>query len=289
MMKDHLVIATSSNDTVRIYTALTTETVESARKIHDSWPTATAALGRVLTGTLITGVMSDNPYRLTVKFSGDGPLGTVIAVSNRRGEVKGYVDNPHVDLSLNQSGKLDVGAAIGSGTLTVVKDYGLKNPYHGVVPLQNGEVALDFAYYFAKSEQTPSAVSLGVLVEPDGTVKAAGGLIIQLMPGASEEKIGSIEAKLAQLPPITTLLNSGITPAGIISEIVGPTEVKILEELDLRYRCDCSRERFLGPLLSINPSELEEVFREQGQVEVRCHFCNRYYHYELSELKVDQK
>lgn len=288
-MKDHLVIATSSNDTVRIYTALTTETVESARKIHDSWPTATAALGRVLTGTLITGVMSDNPYRLTVKFSGDGPLGTVLAVSNRRGEVKGYVDHPHVDLSLNQSGKLDVGAAIGSGTLTVVKDYGLKNPYHGVVPLQNGEVALDFAYYFAKSEQTPSAVSLGVLVEPDGTVKAAGGLIIQLMPGASEEKIGAIEAKLAQLPPITTLLNSGVTPAGIISEITDPTEVKILEEIELKYRCDCSRERFLGPLLSINPSELEEVFREQGQVEVRCHFCNRYYHYEPSELKVDQK
>lgn len=288
-MKDHLVIATSSNDTVRIYTALTTETVESARKIHDSWPTATAALGRVLTGTLITGVMSDNPYRLTVKFSGDGPLGTVLAVSNRRGEVKGYVDHPHVDLSLNQSGKLDVGAAIGSGTLTVVKDYGLKNPYHGVVPLQNGEVALDFAYYFAKSEQTPSAVSLGVLVEPDGTVKAAGGLIIQLMPGASEEKIRSIEAKLAQLPPITTLLNSGVTPAGIISEITDPTEVKILEEIELKYRCDCSRERFLGPLLSINPSELEEVFREQGQVEVRCHFCNRYYHYEPSELKVDQK
>lgn len=288
-MKDHLVIATSSNDTVRIYSALTTETVESARKIHDSWPTATAALGRVLTGTVITGVMSDNPYRLTVKFSGDGPLGTVVAVSNRRGEVKGYVDNPHVDLSLNRSGKLDVGAAIGSGTLTVVKDYGLKNPYHGVVPLQNGEVALDFAYYFAKSEQTPSAVSLGVLVEPDGTVKAAGGLIIQLMPGASEEKIASIEEKLNQLPPITTLLNSGITPAGIIAEITDPTEVKILEEIELKYWCDCSRERFLGPLLSIDPSELKEVFREQGQVEVRCHFCNRHYYYEPSELKIAQK
>lgn len=288
-MKDHLVIATSSNDTVRIFTALTTETVENARKIHDSWPTATAAMGRVLTGTLITGVMSDNPYRLTVKFSGDGPLGTVIAVSNRRGEVKGYVDNPHVDLSLNRLGKLDVGAAVGSGTLTVVKDYGLKNPYHGVVPLQNGEVATDFAYYFAKSEQTPSAVSLGVLVEPDGTVKAAGGLIIQLMPGAPEEKIQSIEEKLNQLPPITTILNSGVTPAGIISEITGPTGVKILEEIDLKYRCDCSRERFLGPLLSIDRSELEEVFKEQGQVEVRCHFCNQYYHYEPSELKVDQK
>ena len=288
-MKDHLVIATSSNDTVRIFTALTTATVENARKIHDTWPTATAALGRVLTGALITGVMSDTLYRLTVKFSGDGPLGTIMAVSNRRGEVKGYLDNPHVDLSLNRSGKLDVGAAVGSGTLTVVKDYGLKNPYHGVVPLQNGEVATDFAYYFTKSEQTPSAVSLGVLVEPDGSVKVAGGLIIQLMPGASEEMIRSIEEKLSQLPPITTVFNSGVTTTGLISEIAGPTGVKFLEEIDLSYRCDCSKERFLGPLLSIDQSELEEVFKEQGEIEVRCHFCNRYYHYEPSELQVNPK
>lgn len=283
-MKDHLVIATSSNDTVRIYTALTTQTVEAAREIHDTWPTATAALGRVLTGALITGAMSDNPYRLTVKFSGDGPLGTVLAVSNRRGEVKGYLDHPHVDLSLNQSGKLDVGAAVGSGNLTIIKDYGLKNPYHGVVPIQNGEVATDFAYYFAKSEQTPSAVSLGVLVEPDGSVKVSGGLIIQLMPGAPEEQIELLEEKLNQLPSITTILNSGVTPAEIISEITGQAGIKVLEEIDLEYKCDCSRERFLGPLLSIGRPELEEVFKEQGQIEVRCHFCNRYYHYQLAEL-----
>ncbi len=285
-MEDHLVIATSNNDTVRIYAALTSTTVECARKIHDTWPTATAALGRVLTGTLITGVMSNNPYRLTVKFSGDGPLGTVLAVSNHRGEVKGYLDNPHVDLSLNRSGKLDVGSAIGSGTLTVIKDYGLKNPYHGVVPLQNGEVATDFSYYFVKSEQTPSAVSLGVLVEPDGSVKVSGGLIIQLMPGAPEAEIQLIEEKLNHLPPITSILNSGVMPTDIITEVTGGTELKILEKVDLKYWCDCSRERFLGPLLSIGHQELEEVLKEQGRVEVRCHFCNRYYHYEPSELKV---
>mgnify|MGYP001221287151 CR=1 FL=1 len=287
-MKDHLVIATSSNDTVRIYTALTTATVERAREIHDTWPTATAALGRVLTGTLITGVMSNNPYRLTVKFSGEGHLGTILAVSNRRGVVKGYVDNSHVDLGLNEWGKLDVGTAVGPGTLTIVKDYGLKSPYHGVVPLQSGEVATDFAYYFAKSEQTPLAVALGVLVSPNGQVKAAGGLIIQLMPGASEEMIRSIEEKVNQLPPITTIISSGVTPTGLVSEIIGKTETKILEEIDLQYWCDCSRERFLGPLLSIGSPDLEEILKEQGQVEVRCHFCNRYYQYKSSELKIDK-
>ncbi len=283
-MNDHLIIATSSNGTVRIYSALSSETVETARKIHNTWPTATAAFGRVLTGTLITGAMSNNPYRLTVKFSGDGPLGTVLAVSNLRGEVKGYLDNPQVDLNLNRFGKLDVGAAIGSGIITVIKDYGLKNPYHGLAPLQNGEIAADFSYYFAKSEQTPSAVSLGVLVGQDGSVKMSGGLIIQLMPGASEEKINFLEEKLNQLPPITTILSSGITPTALINEVVGESEVKILEKIDLRYRCDCSRERFLGPLLSLGHHELEGIIIEQGRIEVRCHFCNQIYHYERSEV-----
>lgn len=283
-MNDHLVIATSSNDTVRIYAARTLETVETARKIHDSWPTATAAFGRVLTGTLITGAMSDNPYRLTVKFSGDGPLGTVLAVSNRKGEVKGYVENPQVDLDLNRFDKLDVGAAIGSGTITVIKDYGLKNPYQGVAPLQNGEVATDFSYYFAKSEQTPSAVSLGVLVNPDGSVKMSGGLIIQLMPGASEERIGFLEERLNQLPPITSILSSGVMPTELIYQIAGETDVKILEKIDLQYRCDCSRERFLGPLLSLGRQELDGIIAEQGRIEVRCHFCNQIYHYNRSEV-----
>lgn len=282
-MNDHLIIATSSNDTVRIYAALSSKTVETARNIHNTWPTATAAFGRVLTGALITGVMSNNPYRLTVKFSGNGPLGMILAVSNQRGEVKGYLDNPQVDLSLSRLGKLDVGAAIGSGTLTVIKDYGLKSPYHGVVPLQNGEVATDFSYYFVKSEQTPAAVSLGVLVQPDGSVKVSGGLVIQLMPGASEDKISVLEEKLNRLPPITTLLDSGVTPKELIVKV--EPSAKILEEIALKYRCDCSRERFLGPLLSIGHQELETILKEQGRVEVRCHFCNQYYHYEQSELK----
>lgn len=285
-MNDHLVIATSSNDTIRIYAALSSCTVETARKIHDSWPTATAAFGRVLTGTLITGAMSDNPYRLTVRFSGDGPLGTVLAVSNRRGEVKGYLENPHVDLDLNRSGKLDVGAAIGSGIITVIKDYGLKNPYHGVAPLQNGEVATDFSYYFAKSEQTPSAVSLGVLVEPDGSVKVSGGLIIQLMPGASEEQIVFLEEKLKQIPPITAILGSGVSPTELIKEVAGESGAKILEKIDLKYRCDCSRERFLGPLLSLGHQELEGIIKEQGIIEVRCQFCNQLYHYDQSEINI---
>lgn len=272
---DHLAIATGGNDTIRIYAALTSATVETARKIHDSWPTATAAFGRVLTGTLITGTMSDNLNRLTVKFSGDGPLGTVLAVSNRRGEVKGYLENPHVDLDLNPSGKLNVGAAIGSGVITVIKDYGLKNPYHGVAALQNGEIAADFSYYFAKSEQTPTAVSLGALVDPDGSVKVSGGLIIQLMPGASEERIEFLERKLSQLPPITTILGSGVSPSELINEVAGETGVKILEKIDLRYHCDCSRERFLGPLLSLGHQELEGIIKEQGKIEVRCHFCNK--------------
>ncbi|NLW48055.1 MAG: Hsp33 family molecular chaperone HslO [Firmicutes bacterium] len=283
-MNDHLVIATGGNDTIRIYAALSSATVETARKIHDPWPTAIAAFGRVLTGTLITGAMSDNPYRLTVKFSGDGPLGTVLAVSNRRGEVKGYLENPRVDLDLNSSGKLDVGAAIGSGIITVIKDYGLKNPYQGVAPLQNGEVAADFSYYFAKSEQTPTAVSLGVLVNPDGTVKVSGGLIIQLMPGASEEQIEFLEGKLSQLPPVTTILGSGGSPSELINEVAGETGVKILEKIDIRYHCDCSRERFLGPLLSLGHQELKGIIKEQGKIEVRCHFCNQLYHYDQSEL-----
>ncbi|NLY74658.1 MAG: Hsp33 family molecular chaperone HslO [Firmicutes bacterium] len=287
-MKDHLIIATSGNGHVRIYAAFTAATVETARKIHDVWPTAIAALGRVLTATLITGVMSDNPYRLTVQIKGDGPLGMILAVSNRRGEVKGYLENPHVDLDLNPSGKLDVGAAIGSGTLTVIKDYGLKSPYYGVVPLQNGEVAMDFAYYFTKSEQTPSAVSLGVLVEPDGSVKIAGGLIIQIMPGATEEQIRTLEEKLNELPPLTTMLKSGMTPTDLINEVTGAMGAKILEEVALSYRCDCSRERFLGPLLSLGQGELDGIINEQGLVEVRCHFCNKRYHYRESELKSEQ-
>jgi molecular chaperone Hsp33 len=285
-MQDHLIIATAANNSIRIYSALTTGVVEEARKIHNTWPTATAAFGRVLTGTLMMGVMNDNLQRLTVTFSGNGPLGRILALSNQRGVVKGEVSNPQVDLDLNCLGKLDVAGAVGTGEMIVLKDLGLKEPYQGIVPIQNGEIAEDFAYYFAKSEQTPSAVALGVLLNPDGTVQVAGGWIIQLLPGCTEETVAFLEQKLRDLPRLTEMLAGGVSPSQLVALITSePESIKFLEEVRVCYQCDCSRERFRGPLLSLDPSEIDGILKEQGRVEVRCHFCNQTYHYEASEFK----
>ncbi|MGE5582807.1 MAG: Hsp33 family molecular chaperone HslO [Bacillota bacterium] len=282
-MEDHLVIATAAGDSVRIYAALTTQVVEDAKNIHDTWPTATAAFGRALTGTLMMGVMSDNLFRLTITISGNGPLGRILAVSNQRGKVKGEIANPQVDLDLNQYGKLDVSGAVGTGQMVVLKDYGLKEPYQGIVPLQNSEIAEDFAYYFTKSEQTPSAVALGVLVSPDGTVEAAGGLIVQLMPGVGEETIKTIEQKLEKFPGITNLLAEGVSPSQLV-ERMAPGPAKFLDRLPVFYHCDCSWEKFRGPLLSLDPGELNSILKEQGRVEVQCHFCKQFYYYDTDQL-----
>lgn len=288
-MKDELQIVTAFDNTVRIYAALTAGVVETARQLHDTWPTATAALGRILTATLIMGVMHDDLRRLTVRIAGDGPLGGIVAVSNRRGTVKGYVHNPQVNLDLNSLGKFDVGGAVGNGYLYVTKDIGLKEPYQGVVPLQSGEIGEDFAYYFMKSEQTPSAVALGVLVGPDGHVLTAGGLIIQMMPGAEEHTAVYIENQLTRMPPLTTLLEQGMTPLRLIRKVLGEdTPLKVLDGLDVRYECDCSKERFIGPLLTLEPNEIEEMIKTQGVVEVRCHFCNKLYHYEQHDLETGE-
>jgi molecular chaperone Hsp33 len=288
-MEDHLVIATASEGTIRIYASLTTQIVEKARKIHETWPTATAALGRVLTGTLMMGVMSDNLCRLTVRIAGNGVLGSLLAISNQRGIVKGEVANPKVDLDLNPLGKFDVGGAVGAGEMIVLKDLGLKDPYQGIVPLQNGEIAEDFAFYFTKSEQTPSAVALGVLINTDGTVKAAGGLIIQLLPGCSEETINLLEAKLTNISRLTELISEGVTPSQLIAMVAPePGKIKFLEQVPVFYRCDCSWERFRGPLLSLDPGEIGGILKEQGRVEVRCHFCNKTYHYQAEQLKQEQ-
>jgi molecular chaperone Hsp33 len=283
---DHLIIATAYSGTVRIYTARTTGVVETARLIHDTWPTATAAFGRVLTGTLIMRVMDSNVQRLTVEFCGDGLLGRILAVSNQAGTVKGYLDHPQVDLDLNKAGKLDVSGALGKGHLSVIKDLGLKGPYQGIVPIQSGEIGEDLAFYFTKSEQTPSAVALGVLVSPDGAVEAAGGLVIQLMPGASEATINDLEVKLAKLPRLTQLLSNGISILELAQQFgASPRDIKVLGEVELNYRCDCSRERFRGPLLSLDPYEIDSIIKERGEVEVRCHFCNKLYHYRQSEFQ----
>ncbi len=284
--QDHLLVATAYSSTVRIYSALTTGVVEAARLYHDTWPTPTAALGRVLTGTIIMRVMDMDARRLTVEFSGDGLLGRILAVSNERGTVKGYLDHPQIDLALNNAGKLDVSGALGKGHLSVSKDLGLKGPYQGIVPIQSGEIGEDFAYYFTKSEQTPSAVALGVLVNPDGGVQVAGGLFIQLMPGAEETTIKELESKLMKLPQLTSLLNQGVSILELTQEFgASPGDVKILEEIELKYQCDCSQDRFRGPLLSLDPRELDDIIQEQGELEVRCHFCNKLYHYNLSDLQ----
>ncbi|MCL6589817.1 MAG: Hsp33 family molecular chaperone HslO [Firmicutes bacterium] len=294
-MNDHLIIATAASGTVRIYTAQTTVMVETARRLHDTWPAATAALGRALTGTAMMRVMDGDLLRLTVQFNGNGPLGRILAVSNRRGAVKGALDNPWVDLELNAAGKFDVAGALGGGSLVVIKDLGLKEPYLGVVPIQSGEIAQDFAYYFTKSEQTPSAVALGVLVNPDGTVQAAGGLIIQLMPGATEAEIDWLEAKLAGFSNITGLLEAGMTPLQMAHEFGVPEEtagthakeggVKVLETVELAYECDCTFEHFRQAIISLGPAEIQEFFDHQNEIEVRCHFCNKLYHYRPEELK----
>lgn len=286
--RDHLIIATAYSSTVRIYAALTTGVVEVARSFHDTWPTATAALGRVITGTLMMRVMDMDAERLTVEFCGDGPLGRILAVSNQRGTVKGYLDYPHIDLDLNNAGKLDVSGALGRGTLSVIKDLGLKGPYQGIVPIQTGEIGQDFAYYFTKSEQTPSAVALGVLFNPDGGVQVAGGLIVQLMPGATESTINDLESKFQKLPQLTGLLNQGVTILELAREFsMGTEDFKILEEIAVQYQCDCSPERFRGPLLSLDSGELNTIIKEQGELEVRCHFCNKLYHYNPSDLGLE--
>ncbi len=286
LLTDRLIIATAYSGTVRIYSARTTGVVETARLLHDTWPTATAAFGRVLTGALIMRAMDSNMLRLTVEFRGDGLLGKILAVSNETGTVKGCLDNPRVDLDLNKAGKLNVAGALGKGYLTVIKDLGLKEPYQGIVPIQSGEIAEDLAFYFTKSEQTPSAVVLGVLVDPDGTVETAGGLVIQLMPGASETIIAELEEKLAQLPQLTQLLNGGIAILELARQFAAsPDDLKVLGEIELNYHCDCSPERFRGPLLSLDPREITSIIEERGEVEVRCHFCNKFYRYRQSELQ----
>ncbi len=287
-MEDKLIIATTEDGAIRIYTALTTKVVEEAGRIHETWPTATAAFGRLLTGTLMMGVMSDNIYRLTVTFAGDGPCGRITAVSNQRGVVKGELANPQVDFELNSAGKLDVAKAVGSGELIVLKDFGLKDPYQGIVPIQSGEIAEDLAYYFAKSEQTPSVTALGVIINPDGSVKVAGGFIIQMMPGYTEETIGFLEEKLRNIPAVTQMLSEGITPEQLAEKLTPDQQtLKILDTVNVYYKCDCSRERFISPLLSLDPEEIGTILKEQGRLEVRCHFCNQLYYYEENELNLN--
>ncbi|MEW9672699.1 Hsp33 family molecular chaperone HslO [Ammoniphilus sp. 3BR4] len=285
-MKDYLVRAISRNGKVRAFAIKSTEVVEESRKRLDTWPVASAALGRSLSAGAIMGAMLKGNERLTVIIKGGGPIGQIVVDANAKGEVRGYVTNPHIHFPLNAVGKLDVAKAVGTdGQLIVTKDLGLKDPYHGSVELISGELGEDFTYYFSKSEQTPSAVSVGVLVNPDNSIKAAGGFIIQLLPGLKEEEITQLEKRLAQIPPVSAMVDEGLSPEEILYAVLGKDDVEILDHLDIVFSCHCSIERMENALISLGEEELQSIIDEQGEAELTCHFCNEVYQVDKPDLE----
>jgi molecular chaperone Hsp33 len=283
-MQDYLIRATALKGKVRAFAARTTSVVNELSSRHKMTPTATAALGRTSTAALMMGAMLKGEEKLTIQVKGGGPIGQIVVDANARGEVRGYVDHPEVDLPLNDVGKLDVAGAVGTdGFIYVIKDLGLKEPYRGSVPIVSGEIAEDFTYYFAKSEQTPSAVALGVLVDIDYSVKAAGGFIIQLLPGLADEEIEDIERQLSKLPSVTSMIDRGETPETMLKHIF--SDVQVLEKMDVVFRCKCSRERVEQTLISLGQEELESMLAEEGKAEVVCHFCNEAYSFNASQLE----
>lgn len=271
-------------DMVKISCVETTELVEEARKIHQTNPTPTAALGRTLTMAVLMGTMMKNETdKLTIQILGDGPAGQILAVCNKNGEVKGCIANPMAEAPLKPNGKLNVSAIIGKGQLNVIKDIGLKEPYVGNVPLQTGEIAEDFAYYYAMSEQTASAVALGVLVEKDGSVKKAGGYVLQIMPDTPDEIISLIEQRLKESKSITQMLEEGMTLEEIAKYISDDLATHEVEELHPKYKCDCSRERMEKALISIGRKDIMEL-AEDEETELTCQFCNKKYKFSKEEI-----
>ncbi len=286
MAEDYMVRATAALDAVRAFAVTTGELTETARKVHNTSPIATAALGRLMAAGLMMGsMMKGEDDLLTLKITGDGPMHGVLVTANSHADVKGYVYEPGVLLPANAQGKLDVGGAIGRGTLYVMKDLGLKEPYVGQTELVSGEIAEDLTYYFAASEQVPSAVALGVLMNGDNTVRCAGGFIIQLMPFAPEEIIAKLEERLAKLPSVTSLLDRGMTPEEILSELLGDMELTIHERQPVFYRCDCSRERVARAILSIGKEDLSQMLADGEPIEAGCQFCNKKYRFETDEIR----
>ncbi|MBE7028057.1 MAG: Hsp33 family molecular chaperone HslO [Ruminococcaceae bacterium] len=259
--------------------------VNTAQGIHNTSPVATAALGRTLTMTAFLGSMLKSPDdKVTVYIKGDGPLSGIVATSDGCGMVKGYVYNPLTNLPLNKQGKLAVGAAIGKGYLSISKDLGLKEPYMGSVPLVTGEIAEDFTYYFAKSEQTPTAIALGVLVDTDLSAKEAGGFIVQLMPNADDETAKIIEQNVRSLPPVTEMLSDGMTGEEIIRKVTEGFNMKFLDSSNYEYRCDCSREKIEKALISLGRAELTDIIETDGKAELTCQFCPKVYRLDKAEL-----
>ena len=284
---DKLVRAISSDGSVQAVAVSTREMTERARNIHTTLPVATAALGRALAAASMMGnALKGEGASLTLQIKGGGPLGTVLAVSDSEGNVRGYVQDPFVDIPLRPDGKLDVGGAVGcDGNLTVIKDVGMKEPYVGSVQLLGGEIAEDLAAYFVESEQIPTACALGVLVDRDQSVKVAGGYIIQLLPGANEDTIVKVEGGVMAAGAVTGLLEKNDDPEAMLREVLSDFDVEILETSPIEYRCYCSRDRVERALISLGKDELEQILAEQGGCELTCQFCDEVHRFNAEELR----
>ncbi|MBN2540822.1 MAG: Hsp33 family molecular chaperone HslO [Bacilli bacterium] len=281
-MNDYLIKAYAFNGTVRIYAASTTNLVEEARQIHGTWPAASAAFGRLLTASLIMGAMYKEDQMLTIRIDGGGPIGEMVTVVDAHGTIKGTIENPEVHIS--QKDKLAVGMVVGTnGFIHVTKDIKIRDTFTSSAKLQTGEIADDFTYYFAASEQIPSSVGLGVLVNENNEVFASGGFILQLMPGATEETINKIEINIQEMKPISELINEGLKPEDII-QLITLGDHEFIEEMPLVYRCDCSRNRFEKGLISLGQKELDQLSNEGHPVQITCQFCKKHYEFSIQEI-----
>ncbi len=285
-MSDYIIRATAANSQIRAFAAVTTDVVETARKAHNTSPVATAALGRLLTGGAMMGtMMKGDKDILTLQIHAGGPLQGITVTADSKGNVKGYVGNPNVCIPANSKGKLDVAGAVGVGFMNIIKDMGLKEPYMGQVALQTSEIADDLTYYFATSEQVPSAVGLGVLMNKDNTVRQAGGFIVQLMPFAEESVIAKLEENVQKINSVTNLLEEGHTPESLLEKVLEGFDIEINDRMDTKFYCNCSKERVEKALISIGRKELNELIQEGKEVEMNCHFCNTNYVFSAEELK----
>lgn len=283
---DYIVRAMAANSQIRAFACTTKELTEYARSVHNTSPVATAALGRLMAGGLMMGSMLKGDKDLiTLKIEGAGPAKGALVTADSKGGVKGYVSVPDVMLPARPDGKLDVGGAFGAGFLSVIKDMGLKEPYVGQTVLVSGEIAEDLTYYFATSEQIPSSVGLGVLMNKENTVRQAGGFIIQLMPFAEDEVIDKLEKKIASISSVTSMLDSGMTPEDMLGELLGEMGLEITDTMPAKFNCNCSKERFAKGLVSIGTKEIKEVIAENKPITVNCHFCNSDYVFSIEDLK----
>ena len=285
-MSDYIVRATAADGQIRAFAITSRELVEAARKHHNTSPVMTAALGRLLSGAVMMGVMMKGEKDLlTIQIQGNGPAKALTVTADANGHVKGYPEVADVILPPNAKGKLDVGGALGIGVMSVIKDMGLKEPYVGQIALQTGEIADDLTYYFATSEQIPSSVGLGVLMNKDNTVRQAGGFIVQLMPFTDEEVIEKLEKRIAEISSITDLFEKGDTPEELLKEVLGNIEFEVTDTIPAEFHCDCSKERIAKSLATLSKKDLDEMIADGEGIEVKCHFCNTSYQFDTQELK----